>query len=194
MEPLKMYSQRVVMMRSPSFRMVTCNCPFTPTEADTWSADVCSISASKEIHRKHVKTIPVPVCARILRGSTAGRKGIFFWIQIHAKKYMDTGNLCLQFSSKTYIILNRYHVVWLQFTKALESLILNFPWLMMEIMWVCLVNHGQRNPDRGWIYFLKNNSVITDFVNFQGYDLLVSSYADVKNNTWINEWSGAVIF
>ena len=65
---------------------------------------------------------------------------------------------------------------------------------MMEIMWVCLVNHGQRNPDRGWIYFLKNNSVITDFVNFQGYDLLVSSYADVKNNTWINEWSGAVIF
>ena len=65
---------------------------------------------------------------------------------------------------------------------------------MMEIMWVCLVNNGQRNPDRTWNYFFKNNNKITDFVNFKGYDLLVSSYVDVKNNTWINEWSGAVIF
>ena len=64
---------------------------------------------------------------------------------------------------------------------------------MMEIMWVCFVNQGQRNPDRTWNIFF-NNSVITDFVNFNGYDLLGSSYADVKNNTWITQWSGAVIF
>ena len=43
-------------------------------------------------------------------------------------------------------------------------------------------------------FFKKKNSVIADFVSFNGYDLLGSSFADVKNNTWITQWSGAVIF
>ena len=54
MEPLKMYSQRVVMMRSRSFRMVICNCPFTPTEADTWSA---AFQAPKKYIANMLKTL-----------------------------------------------------------------------------------------------------------------------------------------
>ena len=40
----------------------------------------------------------------------------------------------------------------------------------------------------------KKNSVITGSVDVNGYDLLGSSYVDVEKNTWITQWSGAVIF
>ena len=52
---------------------------------------------------------------------------------------------------------------------------LEFCKLMMEIIWVCFENQGQRNPDRTCKYFLRNNSVITGSVDVNGYDLLGSS-------------------
>ena len=64
------------------------------------------------------KTYPYRFPLGFWGGQRPGRLAFFFCVKNHVKKYMDLCNPCLQFSSKTYIILNRYHVVRLQFAKA----------------------------------------------------------------------------